>query len=124
SAMRSSSAVVTPGRRAASMRANASARTRPAVRIRSISARDLRVTISGRVALCVERPDERGLDLVDGQAPVDGDQHAVLPVVVDDFLERWDLGRHPGADGLLAVVIAVDERRAVDVADAGHVRRV
>src|SRR3954452_12570604 len=98
SAMRSSCAVVTPGSRASSMRANASARTRPAVRIRSISARDLRVTMSGGFALCVERPDQSDLDLVDGQAPVDRDQDAVLPVVVDDLLERRDLARHARSD--------------------------
>src|SRR6476661_493570 len=101
------------------MRASASARTRAATRMRSISARDLRVTMSGGIALWVERPDERGLDVVDGQASVDRDQHAARPVMVDDLLERRDLGRHARPHGLLAVVIALDERRAIDVADAG-----
>ena len=94
-----------------------SATTRPARRIRSISARDLRVTISDRPR-AAQGVHQRVGEGVDPAPAIDARQDAARAVVVDDLEERRDLLRHPGPDGGLLVVGALDELRAVEVAQA------
>jgi hypothetical protein len=109
-------AVETPGRISASMMSRISPTTRPARRIRSISERDLRVTIV-RPPGVEEGVHQRLGDRVDPELAVDGGQDAVIAVVLDDIEEGRDLLGHPGADRLLRVIGALHQGRAVEVAD-------
>ena len=120
--MRSRWAVETPGLSSASTRSRTSATIAPARRMRSISARDLRVTI--RPAPVAERGGQVATDGIDRLAAVDRAEDAGGAVVIGDLLERGHLLRHPGADGRLLVVRALDQRGAVQVASAGALGRV
>ena len=124
SASRSRWPVETPGASSDSMSARTSATIRPERRIFSTSAGDLRVIIRPGVA-CQSRACEEALgDVLDRLQAVDGDEDALVAVVVGDLVERPELLLHPGADRRLGVVGAVDELRAVDVADAPDLRRL
>ena len=108
------------------MRSRTSPTTRPARRMRSISARDLRVTMAqaGRRCGPAEGLDEARGRAGDADRAVDGLEHAAAPVVVDDLEQRRHLLVHARADGRLGVVGALAERRPVEVADALDLRRV
>src|SRR6188508_2560937 len=101
SAIASRCAVETPGRISASMRSRTSPTRRPARRIRSISARDLRVTTSGGSDRVVgDGGKEVVRNILDRSAPVHGPQDSGPPVVLDDLGERIELHREPGPDRL------------------------
>src|SRR3954451_24028538 len=120
SAIASRWAVETPGAISASIRSRISPTTAPARRIFSISARDLRVTMSGRPdrVVCQRRQEAVG-DLLDRGKPVDGSEGASPAVVIDDLGEGAELDRQPCPNGIGPVVGALDQFRAVDVAAAG-----
>ena len=125
SAMASRWAVETPGRSSASIWSRTSATTRPAWRIRSISARDLRVTIVRPAPAPLSASISASVTASIGCRPSTVVRTPWRAVVLDDLEERRDLLGHPGPDGRLLVVGALDERRAVEVADAvdrGRVR--
>ena len=54
-----------------------------------------------------------------GPAAVHGLEHARGAVVLDDVREGAELLLEPGLDDLGPVVVALDQGRAVDVADPG-----
>src|SRR5437773_4534641 len=121
SARRSSSPVLTPGRSSDSTSARTSATTRPARRIRAISAGDLTVNCRERAtAMSADGPDagqhvaDRIGDLRDGAPAVDGRENPPLAVVGDDVVQGGKLLGEPGADRLHAIVVALVEWRAVD----------
>src|SRR3954454_6481572 len=101
SAMASRWAVETPGAISASMRSRISPTTAPARRIFSISARDLRVTTSGRPGrvVCQRRQEAVG-DLVDRGKPVDGSEGTGPAVVFDDLGEGAELDSQPRPNGI------------------------
>src|SRR5690349_17762829 len=121
SASRSRCAVETPGFSSLSTSASTSATIRPARRIRAISARDLRVTMSGvgggRAVL--DDREQVAEHVIDRLLAVDPTQDAGRRVVVDDLLETRELQVEPGADGLWLVVLTLVQRGAIDVADSG-----
>src|SRR6188508_1988757 len=117
SAMASRWAVETPGLSSASILSRTSATMRPARRMRSISARDLRVTMS-RLRPVGQRREQRLGHRVDRLAAVDRGQDAVVTVVLDDLEQRRHLLGHPRPDGDLGVVGTLDELGAVEVAQA------
>src|ERR1044071_688532 len=119
SASRSSWPVETPGLRASSTSCRTSATTRPAWRIRAISAFDLRVTMSGRLEGLVDRREQLGGDLGDGQMAVGRHEQATVAVVGPDLAEGGQGQGHPSADGLGLVVLALEQLGAVQVAHAG-----
>src|SRR5207247_387718 len=135
SAARSSSDVVTPSRSLPSRSLSVRTRMAPAAAIFSISSGDFLMITRGRrqpptragaprtrsqLVLQPQRGDRRPEVVVDlrGRArAVEAAQEAALVVVVD---ERRGLGVEdvePVADGLFLVVVALDQRRPVDVAD-------
>ena len=109
------------------MRSRTSPTTRPARAMRSISARDLRVTMvrpARGVAQGIERAGQVGGDRLDAGPPVDRRQDAGLAVVVDDLEERRDLLGHPGPHGHFVVVRSLDDRGTVVRTEAVGRRRV
>src|SRR6476469_4836807 len=128
SAIRSRWPVVTPGLSAGSTGASTSATTRPASRIRAISALDLRVTISGALRTGARRLVD-GAEHVRGHAvdrleTVDRPQDALASIVIDDVGEARQRQCEPSPDGLGLIGLALDERRAIEIADAGDPRGV
>src|SRR5687768_14923451 len=120
--------VDTPGFSSASTRARTSATILPARRMRSISARDLRVTMSGHRRGAAragfgDGSQEVGRDLLDRPEAVHDPQQTGFVVVVGDLAEAGELLVQPGADGLGPVVLALDEGGAVQVAGPGDLRR-
>src|SRR6478672_13474977 len=125
SAIASRWAVETPALISASMRSRTSATSRPARRMRSISARDLRVTISGGPDRVVSDGGQEVVgDLVDGASAVHGPKDARPAVMLDDLGEGRELHGQPSPDRIDLVVRALDQRGTVDVAPAGDERRV
>src|SRR5687768_2209243 len=121
SAIRSRCPVVTPGFSSLSTRARTSATMRPARRMRSISARDLRVTTSDRTSratggLAGDGGEHVLGDLVDRLEAIDDPQQPGIVVVVDDLAEAGELLGQSRPDRVGLVVLALDERRPVDVA--------
>src|SRR5687767_8082562 len=129
SAIRSRWPVVTPGFSSPSTRARTSATMRPARRMRSISARDLRVTTSdgagGAVGRRIRDSRQQVLgDRFDGLDAVDDTQESRFVVVVDHLAEAGQLLAEARPDRLGLVVGPLDERGAVQVAHAGDLGRV
>src|SRR6185503_15682882 len=126
SASRSRWAVETPGLSSSSTIASTSATTRPARRIRSISARDFRVTTSGvrGGGAVLDHGQQVREDVVDRLEAIDATQDPGRGVVVDDFPEARQLEVEARADRLGLVIVALVERRAIDVAGPRLTRRV
>src|SRR5215211_708375 len=125
SAMVSRWAVETPGRNSALIKSRTSPTRRPARRIFSISARDLRVTTSGSPDGIVGESGEKIVrDRVDRADALDGPQRAGPPIVLDHLREGVELDGEPGPDRVRLVVDPLDQLRAVDVAAARLHRRV
>src|SRR6478735_3537300 len=104
SAMASRWAVETPGAISASMRSRISPTTAPARRIFSISARDLRVTMSGRPnGVVCQRSEQAFSDLFDRSKPIDRSEGTCLAVVVDDLGECAELDGQPCPNGIGSV---------------------
>src|SRR5579875_2083494 len=141
SAARSSSAVLTPGRIFAASRFIARARICPAAAIRSISwglflmitarpsprrSQELRPRRS-HVLLEAQRRDHRTdmvMHLAGAARAVDPAQQPALVVVLDQRLGLLVVDRQPSAHHLGLVVIALDQARAVLVADALALRGI
>src|SRR4051812_29733986 len=99
SAMASRWAVDTPGRISAPMRSRTSPTRRPARRIFSISARDLRVTMSGGPDRVVRQGRKQIVgDILDRADPVHDPQRARPAVVVDHLGKGVELDGKPGPD--------------------------
>src|SRR5919106_1556737 len=110
SASRSRCPVETPGLSSRSTIARTSATTCPARRMRAISARDLRVTMSGvrRLRLAGHDGMEITRDVVDRLQAVDRTQLAGARVVVDDLAKARELQVEPGLDRVGLVVLTLD----------------
>src|SRR4051794_35806940 len=140
SAARSRSAVVTPSRTLPSSSLSVRTRMAPAAAILSISSGVLRMITaryrvrarsprpSGSVlVLHAERRDRRPEVVVDlGRAAraVEAVQQVVAVVVLDERRRLVAVDLEALAHGLLAVVLALGERLAIDVADVVALRRV
>src|SRR5688500_10859736 len=121
SASRSRWPVVTPGLSSLSTSARTSAAIRPARRIRSISARDLRVTMSVGARVAVGRRIRGGRVQLIGNGvgcmlPVADAQQTGLVGVVADVAVIGQLEGQSRPDGRGRVVRTLDERRAIDAA--------
>src|SRR3954454_20010107 len=133
SAASSRSAVVTPSRTLPSSSRSVRTRTAPAAAIRSISSGDfLMITTARRgraseLVLQAQRGD-RGPDvIVDlGRAarPIEALEEVALLVEADERRRLAVVDGQALADGLLAVVLALDQARAVLVADLVVLGRV
>src|SRR3954468_15009083 len=137
SAARSRSSVVTPSRTLPSRSLSVRTRMAPAAAILSISSGVLRmITARYRVRARRRRPLElvlhaqrgdRGpevvVDLGRAAGAVEAVQDVALVVVVDERRGLVAVDLQAAAHRLLAVVLALAERLAVDVADLGVLRR-
>src|SRR5688572_11511649 len=115
SASRSRWPVVTPGLSSPSTRARTSATIRPARRMRSISARDLRVTMSVGARGAIGRLVGDGFVQVlgnrfDRALAIDDSQEPGIVVVVDDIAQIGELQGQPRSDRLGFVIRTLDER--------------
>src|SRR5919206_1544913 len=133
SAASSSSAVVTPSRTLDSRRRSVCTRMTPAAAMRSISCGVFLMITARResraleLVLQAERRDRRSDVVVHlgGRArPVEAAQEVALVVVLDERGGLLLVDLEALADRLLAIVLALLERLAVDVADALALRRV
>src|SRR5687767_14811276 len=121
SAAVSSSFVVTPGRIMPSSSRCVRTSTSPASAILSISAGDFLTIIDLDLVFESEGRDRRAqvvVDLGGRSRAVEAAQQPELLVVVDDRLRLLVVDAQALLDRLRPVVVALDELRAVDVADA------
>src|SRR3954465_14523011 len=140
SAARSRSSVVTPSRTLPSRSLSVRTRMAPAAAILSISSGVLRM-ITARYRVRARRPRSPGsvlvlhaqrrdrrpevvVDLGRAARPVEAVQEVVVVVVVDERRRLLAIDLEALADRLLAVVLALLERLAVDVAHVVVLRRV
>src|SRR5688500_5898936 len=132
SAMASSWSVVTPGLTSVATRSSTDATSAPAIAILSIWALLLSVTRrSGAMSLALQARrlgdgvQQRVSHVGHLARTVNRAEHAAIGVVVDDLVQRRQLLLEPRLDGLWLVVVALVQRRTIDVAyalDRGRAR--